>query len=202
MRSDGTVAFVGWYLDDVEIYTCDPPLLSTGAPVVTGTRRVGGKVGVTSTWNQPDTVVTHQWLRNGVPISGATSASYVPVAADLGRVLSVRVIGRFLGQSVGPLTVTSGTVARGVLAAPRTVSMTGTPYVGRRLAAVRGTWGPSGVTLRYRWYRGAKAITGATASTYVLRKGDKGFRVTVRITGSKTGYTSVHRTAAGVAVRR
>lgn len=202
LRSDESVAFVGWYLDDIELFTCDPPLLSTGDPVVTGTRRVGGKVSVTSTWNQADTVVTHQWLRDGVPLSGATSPSYVPVAADLGRVLSVRVTGRFLGQTVGPLTVGSGTVARGVLAAPRTVSITGTPYVGRRLAAVRGTWGPSGVTLRYRWYRGARAITGATASTYVLRKGDKEFRVTVRITGTKAGYTSVYRTAAGVPVRR
>lgn len=202
MRSDDTVAFVGWYLDDIEVYTCDPPLLSTADPVVTGTRRVGGKVSVTSAWNQPDTVVTQQWLRDGAPISGATAASYVPAAADVGRVLSVRVTGQFRGQSAGPLTVTSGTVARGVLAAPRTVSITGTPYVGRRLAAVRGTWAPAGVTFGYRWYRGTKAITGATGSTYVLRKGDKGFRVTVRITGSKAGYTSVHRTAGGVPVRR
>lgn len=33
--------------------------------------------------------ITHQWLRNGVPIPGATGGSYIPTTADIGAIISV-----------------------------------------------------------------------------------------------------------------
>lgn len=203
MHYDESWGAPGWYLDDVEVITCDPPLVRQSGPSISGTRRVGSKLTALSTWSHPDTVRTHQWFRNGVKITGATASTYTPVAADLGRTLSVQVGGRLGTQVVDPATATAaGTVAKGVIAAPSTVKVSGTPYVGRRLSAVRGTWSPSGIAFTYRWLRDGKTISGATASSYVLRKADKGHRVTVRITGAKAGYTTVSRTAASVAIRR
>ncbi|NGZ99712.1 hypothetical protein G5V59_03190 [Nocardioides sp. W3-2-3] len=102
-----------------------------------------------------------------------------------------------------PLVATApARVAAGRIAAPPTIRISGTPYVGRRLTAVRGTWSPSPLVLTYRWYRDGRPITGATGSTYVVKKADKKHRVTVRITASRAGYTTVSRTAASVLVRR
>jgi hypothetical protein len=46
-----------------------------------------------------------------------------------------------------------------------------------------------------RWYRNGKQIVGATGVAYKLVKADKGKRVTVKVTGSKPGYTSVTKTS-------
>jgi len=42
------------------------------------------------TWTPAPTSISYQWLRNGVAIAGATSASYTTTAADAGTSLSVR----------------------------------------------------------------------------------------------------------------
>ena len=75
-------------------------------------------------------------------------------------------------------------------------AVAGTAMVGSTLTAVPGTWGPSPVTLRYQWYRSGVAITGSTAATRTLNSYDTGKTLTVRITGSKSGYTTVSKTSA------
>jgi hypothetical protein len=54
--------------------------------------------------NAAAVVGTLQWLRDGVPIPGATGtehdgAKYIPVAADVGKMLSVKVTSTFDGRS-------------------------------------------------------------------------------------------------------
>lgn len=207
MHYDQYFGAPGWYLDDVEVYTCDippgtPELTST--PVLTsGTPRVGRKLTLSGvTWSDPATVPSYQWRRSGVAISGATSASYTPVYADLGKVLSVVVTGTANGLQSVPYSRSAGTIQRGVITAPSKVVASGTPYVGRRLTALRGTWSPSGITFRYQWLRDGRAIAGATASTYVVRRTDRAHRISVRITGSKSGYTTVARTSPARLITR
>ena len=86
-------------------------------------------------------------------------------------------------------------VAAGTLTAP-TPTISGTKAVGYTLTAVPGTWGPAPVTLAYQWYRSGVAISGATASTYTLTTTDQTKTMTVRVTGTKSGYTTVARTSA------
>lgn len=58
---------------------------------VTGTRRVGYQVlAVPGAYDPVSVATSYQWLRNGVPIPGATGIRYVQTAADVGRVLTVR----------------------------------------------------------------------------------------------------------------
>ena len=55
------------------------------------------------------------------------------------------------------------------------------------------------MTLGYQWLRNGVAISGATGSTYKLTATDKGKRITVRVTGTKTGYTTLVKTSAATA---
>jgi serine protease len=62
-----------------------------GRPVLSGGSTVGSVVSLTpNTWNGHPDSVTHQWLRNGVAITGATGTGYTLVGSDLGTTLTVR----------------------------------------------------------------------------------------------------------------
>lgn len=87
------------------------------------------------------------------------------------------------------------TVAQGTITSP-TPTLTGTPRVGRVLSAGTTTWGPGTVTRSYRWLRNGTPISGATGASYKLVAADLGTKVSVRVTGTKTGYPTVVRTSA------
>ena len=158
----------------------------------------------------PEGVSTFRWLRDGVAIAGATSSTYVLVAADSGAAI------RFEVTPVATAGVTTGSpVASASLAiinsAPvaTAVSITddngGAPLVGDTLSGVYTYSDPDGDpegTSSYRWLRDGTAIAGATALTYTLVAADSGadisFEVTpVASTGTTTG-TAVASTAITV----
>lgn len=65
-----------------------PVPVNTVAPVVSGTARVGQTLAATTgTWSGSPTSYTYQWTRNGSNISGATSATYLTVVADMGTLV-------------------------------------------------------------------------------------------------------------------
>lgn len=76
------------------------------------------------------------------------------------------------------------------LIAPRP-TVVGKARVGAKLVAAAGTWGPGAVKLTYRWLRNGKPIRGATTKSYRLTKADRGKRISVKVTGSKSGFHSV-----------
>lgn len=80
-----------------------------------------------------------------------------------------------------------------------TPKISGTAKVGKTLKAKAGTWKPSGAKFSYQWYRGSSKISGAKKSTYKLVSADKGKRVKVVVTGSKSGYTTASSTSAQTA---
>lgn len=60
-------------------------------PAITGTAQVGQILtSATGTWD-PTGTYSRQWFTDGVAISGATAATYVPVVGDIGKVITVRV---------------------------------------------------------------------------------------------------------------
>ncbi|WP_162251494.1 MULTISPECIES: CHAP domain-containing protein [unclassified Nocardioides] len=64
----------------------------TRPTVVTGTPSVGATLTATDGAATPtDATLTRQWLRNGVPIAGATASSYRLTAADAGAKVSLQV---------------------------------------------------------------------------------------------------------------
>ncbi|MGK3649383.1 carboxypeptidase regulatory-like domain-containing protein [Pseudarthrobacter enclensis] len=175
--------------------------LTAPVPTVTGTAKVGSTLTANpGTWGPAPVTLAYQWFRSGTAISGATAAKYQLAAADLGKTMTVRVTGTKAGYTTSAKTsAVTAAVAAGTLSGP-TPTITGTKAVGSTLTANPGTWGPAPVTLAYQWYRGSTAITGATGQTYKLVAADKGTAIKVRVTGTKSGYTTLARYSAATSL--
>lgn len=178
------------------------PVLSSTAPTIIGTHAVGSTLGVNSgAWTPTPDSFTYQWLRDGVAIPGATNETYPVSTSDGGHVLSVAVIAR-KAEFLDSATATSATVSipLGTLTAA-TPTISGTFKVGGRLAANPGAWkaGSAPVaSLTYQWLRNGAAITKATTATYALTAADYATAISVRVTGTATGYAP----AVAVSTRR
>ena len=80
-------------------------------------------------------------------------------------------------------------------------SVSGTAALGAKLWAKRGTWDPATVTTSVQWLRDGAAISGATASSYVVTKSDIGRQISVRVTAKgPSGYAKATSTSARTAV--
>lgn len=86
-----------------------PAELVVGSPSIAGAVKVGSTVtAVAGDWT-PGTAFAYQWLADGAPVDGATSADYVIPAELAERTLSVRVSGSLDGYL--PAEATSPVVA-------------------------------------------------------------------------------------------
>lgn len=151
-------------------------------------------------WTPSDISLSYQWNRNGTPLQGAQASSYFIQPDDAGTNLTVTVTGsRFFGKSVTFTSAPTAPVAALVIA-PDHVDISGQAIVGGRLTAYAGDWYPAPVALSYQWLRSGTAIPGAVASTYTPTADDKGKALSVRINGTKAGYTPAERTSAETAV--
>lgn len=75
-------------------------------------------------------------------------------------------------------------------------AITGTLAVGQTVTVSNGTWSNTPTSYAYQWYDGAIAISGATASTYVIQSGDAGLVLGANVTASN-GAGSATATATG-----
>ncbi|MDF1489550.1 CAP domain-containing protein [Tessaracoccus caeni] len=172
--------------------------LKTATPTISGIAKVGKTLTAKpGTWTS-GTKFSYQWYRDGKKITGATKATYKLTSSDRGKQITVKVTGSKSGYAKASKTSAKTTkVAYGTLTTAKP-KISGTVKVGKKLTAKPGTW-TSGTTFNYQWYRDSKKITGATKSTYKLAKSDAGKRITVKVKGTKSGYTSVTRTSSKTA---
>ncbi len=73
-------------------------------------------------------------------------------------------------------------------------SIKGKLIVGKTLKAKAPVTTPSGGTVTYQWKRGSKNIKKATGAKYKLVAKDKGKKISVVMTMSHTGYTTLVKT--------
>lgn len=75
-----------------------------------------------------------------------------------------------------------------------TPTLSGTTKVGKVLKAKVKGWNPS-ASFSYQWNRNGIAIPGATGAKYKLAGADKGARISVTVTGTRSGYTTLTKTS-------
>ena len=173
---------------------------TTPTPTISGTLRSGHTLTAKpGTWS-PSATLTYQWYRNGAKISKATKSTYELTTTDRGKKITVVVTGKKTGYGTIAMTSAAKTVYYEFSKAP-TPTISGTLKSGHTLTAKAGTWSPT-PTKTYQWYRSGKAIAGATKSTYKLTSSDKGKKITVKVTGKRTGYLTVTKTSAAKTVAK
>jgi len=173
------------------------PFTTTTRPEIEGDAKVGNILTAeVSGWSPTPDSWTYQWYRNGAVITGATQSSYALVGNDAGTTITVTVTG--IKARYGPTSQTSAATEKVSAGSFQTVSptITGTVQVGRTLTATAPGWSPTPDHWYYRWYRDNKPISQASNPSYTLVAADAGKRMTVRMTGLKTGYTTAVRTSS------
>ncbi len=158
----------------------------------------GVQIGKTLTCNgggSGGATIAYQWLRNGAPIGGATSAGYTTTASDSGTAVQCQVAATVAGEGTSLRTHTTPvSVAPLSLTTPpstgSTPQVSGTANVGQTLSCAPNFWGGS-PSFAYQWFRNGSPIGGATASTYTLVAADKGAAVQCRVTGTNAGGSAV-----------
>ena len=180
--------------------------VNTVAPAVTGTATVGQTLSTTNgTWTgAPAPTFTYQWQRTGVDIGGATSSTYVLVAADYANTIRCVVTATNTLAPSGVSANSNSTASVAGNAPVNTVapSVTGTATVGQTLSTTNGTWtGVPTPTFTYQWQRVTTNISGATSSTYVLVNADAAntIRCVVTATNAVSAVSANSNSTASVA---
>lgn len=152
-------------------------------------------------WGPAGVTLVYQWSKvhssgKATPIAGATTAQYQTQTTDVGYKLRVTVMGSRAGYTTTFRTsAVTNAVAKGSLANKPKPAISGTVKVGKTLTADPGPVEP-GASYSFEWYRGKKAISGATNKTYKPTLDDQGERLFVKVTASKTGYNPVAEDSA------
>ncbi len=174
--------------------------LTAPTPTISGTATVGSTLTANAgTWGPAPVALAYQWRANGTAISGATAGTYRLAATEAGKTITVAVTGSKSGYvSTTRVSTATAAVSGGALTAA-TPTVTGTAKVGSTLTANPGTWGPAPVSFSYQWKADGVALSGATASTYTPSSATLGKKISVTVSGGKTGYTGASRTSVATA---
>ncbi|CAN5116594.1 hypothetical protein BH11ACT2_BH11ACT2_18850 [soil metagenome] len=171
----------------------DKPAMTATAPSITGSVKVDGIVGVSpGSWSK-ESVFRYQWQRDGSSISGATDQYFTIRPGDAHHVMRVRVTGVTAAATVTAYS-SNRTVATATFSSPPRVTITGTLKKGHKLRAVTvGSWRPAPVATTYSWYVNGTRVAGS-GTTITVKKSWKKKHVSVHLTATRPGYSTVIRT--------
>jgi len=180
------------------VQVAGPGFTATPAPTISGTAAMGQTLTASvSGWSPTPDRWDYQWYRDDTKIAGAIGSTHVVDAYDAGSSLKVEVTGTKAGYTAATATsLPTAKVARTVFTTVSRPRITGTATVGRTLGAQVSGWVPAPDSWTYQWNRNGTPIPGATRSGYLLVGGDAGKRITVTVTGIKTGHNPASLTSA------
>lgn len=170
---------------------------SAPKPKIVGTPKVGQTLTVDPGNWQPSgdaTTLSYQWFAAGIAVDGATLTSYTLDSTSVGKVIAVQVTATRTGYATTTVaSANSSAVKAGSISVSSVPLIVGTATVGQTLSVNIGSW-DTGVTFAYEWKRGRTVV--GTGSTYTLQVADRNSTISVSVTGTKTGYTSVIKKSA------
>jgi RHS repeat-associated protein len=173
-------------------------------PTIGGQLREGGTVTADhGFWSNEPTTYAYQWERcsaagnSCTPIAGATEATYVAVAADIGHRLVVQVTASNAGGAGTPAdSVPSRIVVAGVPVNLSPPTISGEALQGEYLIEERGSWTNQPADYDFEWQRcdvnggNCVEIEGAFGSEYVPEAADVGHTIRVLETAVNAGGSS------------
>ena len=162
--------------------------LNVPEPVVSGVADIGSVLSVDQGSWGTDVSYNYQWLRDGSPIAGATSATYRLTPEDNLHAVSVKVTGSSSGYYSATKTSSVLRVSSSVSVSAPIVS--GDAVTGGVLSSHSSSWGQD-VSVAIQWLRDGKAIAGANSSSYRVQRADLSHRLTVQETATKAGFASL-----------
>ena len=158
--------------------------LATGKVTITGTPIQNQTLTATNTLADLDGmgVVSYQWRAGGVAIAGATSSTFTLTQAEVNK--AVTVIASYTDRLGTKEFVTSAATTAVVNVNDQPtggVTVTGLAAQGQTLTVHSTLADLDGLgTVSYQWLADGVAITGNTATTYVLGQGDVGKSFSVK----------------------
>jgi hypothetical protein len=173
-------------------------------PELSGSPIVGHSLGVTiGDWPPANVdgpafdcpasaVCSFQWYRGSSKITGATQPTYTVQPADNKKAINVAVTidvgdGKPVTKKAGE---TTPVMPGWVTAAPLPPAFPADVLVGETLSAAHDPWTPAVISVKYQWLRDGKAIKDKTGESYTTVSADLGHKISVKLTGSATGYTT------------
>jgi len=176
-------------------FTQNPSVQNWDGPI-TGPQRVDTPLVAVADWNFGRAAESYQWLRDGIPIFGATSFTYSPGGGDLGKTISVRMTlnNRFspysasyqsvVEYSEGVEIISGGQVAND--GSPEIVGDTFSP--GSVLTSSDGYFYPAPATRTFEWLVDGVVVADATSKTYTIRTADIGLEIQSRVSAQRVGF--------------
>jgi hypothetical protein len=167
--------------------------LNDVAPVLSGSTAVGDALSCsTGSWTDyPMPSFSYQWLSDGSPIVGATSASYTVQDGDCGCSICCQVTA---SNMAGQASADSEAVQIPPAAVPSYIStavLSGSGVLGGTLFCPTGTWlGNPAPSFTYQWLRDDSPIGGATSPSYAVRLVDCGHFLCCRVTATNSAGTA------------
>lgn len=183
---------------EVEVLASTELEIVAGSVPTDGTIRVGTYAKLTKD-QFAGSKVTYQWTNDGSDISDATAYRYLLTPDDLGHEIRATVVATTAGVSK---TLISKPVEfeAGIIKKAPTPGVKGKAVVGSTLTAVARTW-TTDVELAYQWYADGSAIDGATEETFEITAELVDAAVSVGVTGTLFGYTTVEKLSAELTVK-
>ena len=141
----------------------------------------------------------YQWFAGTTPV-GAGAPTYSPTAADVGKTITVTVVGSVagLGSAAATSAPTAAVTATAVTPPPppaleqianlKLPVIKGTLEAGRRARVTTGRWNPAEVDLTYRWFVGGKRIAKSDNRKLLLKEKWVGKRLRVKVVATADGY--------------
>jgi hypothetical protein len=186
-----------------------PAPTNTTLPTISGTPNSGRTLTADpGTWNNAPTAFAYSWLRCDATgaacvATSTTTTTYALTAADVGKTMRVDVTGTNVTGSATARSAASGVIGDPLPDPPANTtapSISGSAIQGVTLTGADGSWTGSPTGYSREWQRcntsgaSCQAISGATASTYVLTQADVAstirFKVTATNGGGPTAATS------------
>jgi hypothetical protein len=144
----------------------------------------------------------YAWYSDGALIPNSNEATYVPGADDIGRTLSVKICShRDLYEDLCVTSSRTSVIKNALFGANQKARFRSVPArVGNRIQ-VDATKLPTGVSVKYQWFRDDRPIACKSWNGFVISKSDRGHFIKLKLELNKVGYATMTQTLKTSRVR-